>query len=530
MSCLSSGAESLGLGGLNFNVNESADKAQGKADEYNAMAAQELQELRARATEIWDTWKTYYGPESEIGKGLISEATYTPEKSAVGRGMAVQDVDRQFQVAQENLRMRQAAQGVNPGSPAAQALDRRAQIAQTAARAGAATGADRAYRAYTTGVGMNLSGQGTGMPATSLGGTGAAAGTTAGIANSYNQSAAQQAGQGPWWFPTASLGDVNEIAKRWFKRGGINAPTGGQVEDPPQFDQAADIPMVKGPDGSFGRPGVGMAGHLTGPGNETSDSIPAELSKNEYVVPAFATIFYGTDKLDKMVEKARVGMGMAPSPGGAPQRVAGESPQPQGPPAPAAGPGMASAAGGVAPDERRKVDDLFEPVRAPWGGSVGSVTPAGVPNGITAGEPGGGFYAQGYGTPQPGPSLLNAMNNPSLLPAAAAGPNPDTTPPDTLPALSRTPLSYFNDKVRFSGQYQPPKMNPNSTVPSGVYSPFMADPYQPTPFRRGGMRARRGGRAPGCGMRPVRAAGGGAWGEAGKGLRQPAPSITGARP
>lgn len=47
-----------------------------------------------------------------------------------------------------------------------------------------------------------------------------------------------------------------------------------------------------------------MEGHVTGPGDETSDSIPAKLSDGEFVFTAKAVKQLGVDKLQKMMQKA----------------------------------------------------------------------------------------------------------------------------------------------------------------------------------------------------------------------------------
>ena len=44
-------------------------------------------------------------------------------------------------------------------------------------------------------------------------------------------------------------------------------------------------------------------GMVRGPGTGTSDSIPAKLSDGEFIIPADVVRYYGTDKLNKMVEK-----------------------------------------------------------------------------------------------------------------------------------------------------------------------------------------------------------------------------------
>ena len=56
------------------------------------------------------------------------------------------------------------------------------------------------------------------------------------------------------------------------------------------------------------------SGMVQGPGTSTSDSIPAKLSNNEYVIPAHVVMKKGTDFFDKLLESnAPKGQGMKPS-------------------------------------------------------------------------------------------------------------------------------------------------------------------------------------------------------------------------
>lgn len=78
------------------------------------------------------------------------------------------------------------------------------------------------------------------------------------------------------------------------------------------FGLIADGGYVDIPDGEGGRlpapindsqPADG--GEIRGPGTSTSDSIKARVSDGEYYFPQYAVKYYGTDKLDKMIIKAR---------------------------------------------------------------------------------------------------------------------------------------------------------------------------------------------------------------------------------
>jgi len=56
---------------------------------------------------------------------------------------------------------------------------------------------------------------------------------------------------------------------------------------------------------SEARKGYEDGGAIAGPGTATSDSVPINASNGEYVMPAFAVAYYGTQMLDRMVEQAK---------------------------------------------------------------------------------------------------------------------------------------------------------------------------------------------------------------------------------
>jgi len=148
------------------------------------------------------------------------------------------------------------------------------------------------------------------------------------------------------------------------------------------------VPMMRGPDGAAHDPsmrGPDMGGALSGPGTETSDSIPAQLSHGEYVNPAFVGEALGTPAQDAIVEvtrQAQMGEPMAlddlmkllrviasfrSTQNGVPKRTAGEAPQApggQGPPLPSAESFVADRGGGTI--VRRL--GMARPVRAAGGG------------------------------------------------------------------------------------------------------------------------------------------------------------------
>jgi hypothetical protein len=197
---------------------------------------------------------------------------------------------------------------------------------------------------------------------------------------------------------------------------GTGDGAGGPTQDPPQYAEAREIPMMRGPDGVFRPPaerGADMGGHLTGPGTETSDSIDAEVSHDEYINPAFVTKTVGTPVLDAIVEAARGAQSGDPAarsdvmkllrtvsafrstaPGQAPTRVAGQAPM---------GGEMAMARGGY----------VRQPIRAQAGGQA--MFAGGQPNTSRTMPP---MRSAQVGAPQRPPQRLG-MGAPPMPPPAA---------------------------------------------------------------------------------------------------------------
>ena len=319
----------------NFSPGNYSRGSSARAGQYAGEAADVLRTLRQLALR----YDTAYGPESELGQQLLSEAQITPEAIAGARGMAAADVERAYTEAKGAQERENQRLGIDPSSPAGTAGRRGMAVRHAANRAFTVNNAGRAERERRTNLGMALAGRGT----AALSGLSSASSGLSGLTGIYQGSADTRFNQSPWWVP-----QISGQATKEFARGGLNPGRGMAHRGPPVEDPEVDteVPMVRSPDGSFSPPETGVPGHVMGPGDEQSDSVPARLSKHEYVVPAFAVLYYGTDKLDKMVEKARVGMsgeeGEQEQGGGTPRRIAGQPPSGGG-----AGRGMAAAGGGV---------------------------------------------------------------------------------------------------------------------------------------------------------------------------------------
>lgn len=297
-------------------------------------AAQQSQELTGASAEMLAQLGRMAQEEYRLGAPIRAqqrrEAMITPEKIQAAKdrfrtqekiAYGAGDVARK----QELMRM-----GLNPGDPGYGATTSGNAVRRAAGVAGGTEQAGRAERQYRLGVGSGVSGI-EGLQALSS----AATGLT---------SAAQTA-------QTGTVGGLFGTGITLTKHGGrISAPHGGAVPEPEQYAGARDIPMVKSPDGSFSSPTgpTGPGGQITGPGTETSDSIPAALSHGEYIQPAFVSQTIGTPAQDSIVEVARLAQigdpdgkmdvmkllktiaGFKSTDQGAPQRTAGNAPDPGG--------------------------------------------------------------------------------------------------------------------------------------------------------------------------------------------------------
>ena len=362
-----------------------------------------------------------------------------PNAVEAARTRSIADVASAYQGAKANTERTLAAQGVNPGDPAARAGSNAGNVNLAAAEVGAGNTGALARETYQTGLQKDVAGaqeslgvargqvgsertgvaqtrgaiaQGQagiageestigqrGLTAEQLG-TNAQTNAISGLSSlAATQTAASTAQQGQQQERSGLLGFLAKGGKVPLSRGfgvaripsprllqpprlGLRADSGG-VEDPPRFGIQRETPQMRGTDGALRSTDAGPAeGHITGPGGETDDKIPALLSHGEYVNPAFVGANLGIHTLDGIVEIARqsdagdpharqtagkliqtvAGFGIRP-----PSRVAGQAPmmaapgplRPRGPGSPpsAGAPKAASGGFGIRADDGGDVTD-----------------------------------------------------------------------------------------------------------------------------------------------------------------------------
>jgi hypothetical protein len=293
--------------------------------EYGGQSAAALEELARISREQWDLSRAEYEDNRPLLDQLRREGIYDKEVETRVRGRSSAEIERNFEAASRDHEIKMSRfQQIS--DPAYQASGTSGQVQKATAKAGYVDQAVRGEKDRRTQIAAGITGrQNPSMTGASDSLANVVSGYGALQKTAYDQRIAMRDSANLFGIPGFSVS---------LKRGGhIKAAGGGvgmPIQDPQQYDENRDVPMMKHPDGSFSDPnasGDESMGHLTGPGTETSDSIPAQLSHGEYVLPAFAVTYLGTEKIDKMVEKAREGMGEEPAEGDAPSRVAGENPQ-----------------------------------------------------------------------------------------------------------------------------------------------------------------------------------------------------------
>jgi len=219
-------------------------------------------------------------------------------------GLAGSDIAGAYKgTAQMGLRS-QGRFGLRPNANALAAIDSQLRAQQAGQMAGAMTNARYAARDTGTQRLMNAVSVGKGLPGTA---STAATGATGGYSNAANM----QFGANNSYNQGAS----NALN---FSNSGVNAlgSAGGQFGAISNYNlksydiQSQQMAAMLNAGGAYmgmkkadGGPIQDPKGLLRGPGTETSDSIPAMLSKGEYVVPADVVKAKGIEFFNKLLDK-----------------------------------------------------------------------------------------------------------------------------------------------------------------------------------------------------------------------------------
>lgn len=265
-----------------------------------------------QSKDTYSRYQTNFAPlENTIAENAKNFDTEAERERYAGQASA--DVNNAFQnVEKQNIRS-QARYGLRPNANALAAIDSQVRANQAAQTAGAMTAAR--YNARDTGYARQLQAVevGKGLPVTA---TGEATGATQGFSNASNMNATANASYNAGLntslgFTNSGVNALGTAANGYNALNNYNANIYGM-----QSQQAASLlnfggAMYGGSQGWFKADGGEIdttndnepKGLVFGPGSTTSDSVPAMLSKGEYVIPADVVKAKGIQFFDKLLEK-----------------------------------------------------------------------------------------------------------------------------------------------------------------------------------------------------------------------------------
>lgn len=296
-----------------------------------------------------ERYETIFQPlEEQLAKEAQDYAT--PEKMEQKAGAAEADVAQQFQQARQTATDRLEAFGVDPSQTRAGALDLQSRVAEAAAQASAGNQArnrvedvGRALRSEAINVGKGYPGQiaqtyGTAQNAGNQGvNTGLAttqsAAATMGTPQGWQGLGNQATGQ---WGNILHAGYQDQMAQYKANQdqssgwGGIAGTVlGGVMSKLPMLEEGGAIPAPAAPPAAmiYAQHGTGVPPETSASAGAIPDDVPARLSVGEFIIPEDAARWFGEEKLQKMIMKARQDKANAPA-----QATMGAAP-PAGPPA-----------------------------------------------------------------------------------------------------------------------------------------------------------------------------------------------------
>ena len=239
----------------------------------------------------------------------------SPERRERERGAAIADVNTQFDAQRRNALQRLESYGVDPSQTRSAALDIGVRTAQAAAQAAAATGAERRVEDTGRALRSDAINLGRGALSNAAGFYGQSVGAGSAAVGGANQTTATGAGalQSSLGFSGQALSGYGQGAD--IRSQGFNNQLGAY-----NAEQAATAGMMSGIGGIAGlalglKDGGevdgraipfqqdGMVETGLGDGSGIDDSVPANLSDGEYVIPADVVRKKGEEFFDKLIEK-----------------------------------------------------------------------------------------------------------------------------------------------------------------------------------------------------------------------------------
>lgn len=234
------------------------------------------------AEEQWEYYKENYQPlETE----LISEAQKGVDPN-LEASKASADVIQSFDKAREMEGRELGRYGINPNSGRFVGSNRASTINQSVADAGAQTKGRRYAKEATFARRLDVANMGKGIPSQ--------------VSASLYRSGAQNQNLAGMYGNDAAAGarSLGRMYSTYQQNQNNNPDLLG-----PDVYQNYDLPDYSDEDiytDDWGGDNYAHGGLVSGPGTETSDSIPANISDGEFVMNADTVKHFGLDKLEKM--------------------------------------------------------------------------------------------------------------------------------------------------------------------------------------------------------------------------------------
>jgi hypothetical protein len=281
-----------------------------------------MEEQAGYAREDRERYQTLFQP---LEDQFVREAQEfdSPEKKREAAGRALSQVNQQFDAQRRNSLQRLESYGVDPSQTRNAALDIGVRTAQAQAAVQAATNAENRVEDVGRAMRGDAINIGRGLPGQAAAGYGGATGTGSAAVGGANQTTGTSAGAfsgAAGWMGTA-LGGYGQSANI-HNMGYGNQMAGWQAKQDQRAGTLQAIGSVAGmammadggdvedaemmPDGTYAIP-HNRDGHVPeigrGDGSGIDDTVPAQLSEGEYVIPADVVKAKGTEFFDRLVEK-----------------------------------------------------------------------------------------------------------------------------------------------------------------------------------------------------------------------------------
>jgi hypothetical protein len=274
-------------------------------------------------------WENVFKP---LENELIADAKTwnTEEKRELEAGRAQADITRSFEAQRQNTLRNLEGYGIDPSQTRYQALDAQVRSQQAAAQAGAGNmarnrvvreGQELQRQAVTLGRGLPMQAVQTGQSASGIGSQAVQGGAQSmnaqtgarGMAAQYGGLANQAfSGAGSSFGAAGGLinsGYENQLGA-WKAQNDAKQANNSALWSGIGTAAGAAAMFAFADGGEAGK--VANAGEVEGPGGPKSDAIPAQLSDQEYVIPAEVVHYKGTEFFDKLINKSHENMGIPP--------------------------------------------------------------------------------------------------------------------------------------------------------------------------------------------------------------------------